>query len=276
MTEQTIPVMSADGTALHATWWQPAGTPKATLVRVHGLGEHSGRNSHVAERLRDAGYAVCMFDLRGHGRSPGGRGHTPFDRTMEDIAACLAEARDRVPGVPRFLYGHSLGGLLVLTYALRQKPDLAGLVVSSAALRTPVLEQQLKVTAAKLLGSALPTVAIPSGLDDTGLSRDPAVIEAYRADPLVHDKGSLALAKDAAAGADWAMAHAGDLTLPLLMLHGSDDPIVYARGTEEFASKVDGDVTVTIYEGLLHEPHNEPEQDEVLADVIAWLDAHVA
>jgi alpha-beta hydrolase superfamily lysophospholipase len=274
MTATTIPLPSADGTSLHATWWQPAGTPKATVVRVHGLGEHSGRNAHVAERLTESGYGVLTFDLRGHGRSPGGRGHTPFDRTMEDIAAALAEARDRVPDVPRFLYGHSLGGLLVLTYCLRQRPELAGVVVSSAGLRSPVLEQHLKMNAAKLLGSVLPSIAIPSGLDDSGLSRDPAVIEAYRADPLVHDKASFALGRDGAAGADWALAHAGDFTLPLLMLHGSDDPIAYARGTEEFASRVPGEVTVHIYEGLLHEPHNEPEKDEVLTDIVAWLDAH--
>jgi len=266
---------SADGTPLHAMWWRPAGEPKATVVQIHGLGEHSGRHEHVADRLVEAGYAVGAFDLRGHGQSPGGRGHTPFDRTMEDIAACLAEARARVPGVPAFLFGHSLGGLLALTYALRLKPDLAGVIVSSAGLRSPVLEQQVKMTAAKLLGSALPTVAIPSGLDDAGLSRDPQVLEAYRADPLVHDKASFALGRDGAAGADWALAHAGDFTLPLLMVHGSDDPIAYARGTEEFASRVEGDVTVKIYEGLLHEPHNEPEKDEVLGDIVEWLDAHV-
>jgi alpha-beta hydrolase superfamily lysophospholipase len=275
MTERTFLLHSADGTDLHATWWAPVGPPKATVVRVHGLGEHSGRNAHVAARLAEAGYAVAMFDLRGHGKSPGGRGHTPFNRTMEDIAACLAFAREQIPGVPRFLYGHSLGGLLVLTYALRLKPELAGVIVSSAGLRSPVLEQQVKMTAAKLLGSTLPTIAIPSGLDDSGLSRDPEVLEAYRSDPLVHDKASFALGKDGAEGADWALAHAGDFTLPLLMIHGSDDPIAYVRGTEEFAAEVEGDVTVHIYEGLLHEPHNEPEQDDVLADIVTWLDAHV-
>lgn len=276
MTSTSFELHSADGTALSATWWQPTAAPKATVVQIHGLGEHSGRHAHVAERLAESGYAVGEFDLRGHGESPGGRGHTPFDRTMEDIAACLADARVRVPAVPRFLYGHSLGGLLALTYALRQRPDLAGVVVSSAGLRSPVLDQRVKMTAAKLLGSTLPTIAIPSGLDDSGLSRDPAVLEAYRADPLVHDKASFALGRDGAAGADWALAHAGDFTLPLLMIHGSADPIAYARGTEEFASNVDGDVTVKIYEGLLHEPHNEPEKDEVLGDVVDWLDAHVA
>jgi len=276
MTSTNYVLNSADGTALHATWWEPESDPKAAVVHVHGLGEHSGRHAHVARRLTEAGYAVGSFDLRGHGASPGGRGHTPFDRTMEDIAACLAEARRRAPGVPQFLFGHSLGGLLVLTYSLRMQPDLAGVVVSSAGLRSPVLEQQLKMAAAKLLGSTLPTVAIPSGLDDTGLSRDPEVLAAYRADPLVHDKASFALGRDGANAADWALAHAKDFRLPLLMIHGSDDPIAYARGTQEFADQVQGDVTVTIYDGLLHEPHNEPEKDEVLNDVVAWLDAHVA
>ena len=275
MNEQIFTLRSADGTSLNAAWWEPTGAPKGTVVRVHGLGEHYGRNAHVAERLSQAGYAVAMFDLRGHGRSPGGRGHTPFARTMEDIAAALAHAREQVPDVPRFLYGHSLGGLLVLTYTLRMKPDLAGVVVSSAGLRSPVLEQRVKMTAAKVLGSTLPSVAIPSGLDDSGLSRDPAVLEAYRADPLVHDKASFELGKDGASAASWALEHAGDFTLPLLMLHGSDDPVAYVAGTEEFASKVRGDVTVEVYEGLLHEPHNEPEKDEVLDDVIAWLDAHL-
>jgi acylglycerol lipase len=266
-------LQSPDGAQLHATWSAPDHA-KATIVLVHGLGEHSARHAHVAQRLVDSGYAVEQFDLRGHGRSPGTRGHSPFGPTLDDIEAALDDAETRVPGVPRFLYGHSLGALLALTYALRRRPALAGVVASSAGLRSPVLDQRLKITAARLLGSLLPSIAIPSGLDDSGLSRDPAVIEAYRADPLVHDKASLALGKDGAEGAGWALAHAGEFDLPLLMFHGSADPVTYARGTEEFAAAVPGDVTVRIYEGLYHEPHNEPEQDEVLADVVAWLDAH--
>jgi alpha-beta hydrolase superfamily lysophospholipase len=275
MTGTSFSLISADGTALHASWWAPAGPAKATVVKIHGLGEHSGRHDHVAQQLVDSGYAVEMIDLRGHGRSPGGRGHTPFDPTMDDIAAALADAEERVPDVPRFLYGHSLGGLLALTYVLRRTPDLHGVVVTSAGLRSPVLEQRLKITAAKLLGQLLPSVSIPSGLDDSGLSRDPAVLEAYRDDPLVHDKASLALGRDGALGAEQAMARAHEVDVPLLMIHGSADPVTYAAGTEEFAAKVSGDVTVHIYDGLLHETHNEPEKHEVLADIVSWLDAHL-
>ena len=267
---------SADGTALYATWWQSADSaPKAVVAHVHGLGEHSGRHAHVAQRLVDGGYAVAAFDLRGHGQSGGGRGHTPLKGAMDDVDVLLADARRRQPGLPIFLFGHSLGGLIVLVEALQRRPDVVGVVATSPGLRSPVLDQTVKITAAKLLGRVLPGVSMPTGLDDTGLSRDPAVIEAYRADPYVHDKASLALGKDGAEGADYALAHAAELHYPLLMIHGSDDPIAYARGTEEFAGKVSGDVTVRIYDGLMHELHNEPEQDEILGEVVAWLDAHV-
>lgn len=276
MTSTTIPLTSADGTRLHATWSQPEGEVKATIVHVHGLGEHSGRHTHVTSALVDSGYAVENVDLRGHGRSPGGRGHTPFAPTMDDLEAALDDAQTRVPDVPRFLYGHSLGGLLVLTYCLKRNPDLNGVVCTSAGLRSPVLEQRLKITAAKALGSVLPSLSMPTGLDDSGLSRDPAVLEAYRADPLVHDRASFALGRDAAIGAEWALANAAQLRVPVLLIHGSDDQVTYASGTEQFARAATGDVTVTIYDGLLHETHNEPEKATVLADIVAWLDAHLA
>lgn len=267
---------SADGTALHATWWEPAGAPKGAVCRIHGLGEHSGRHEHVARRLAEAGYAVAMIDLRGHGRSSGTRGHLPLNDALDDVDTLLADARSRAPQVPLFLFGHSLGGLIVLLYAMRRTPQVAGVVASAPALRSPVLEQTLKIEAAKRLGSVLPWVAIPSGLDDSGLSRDQSVIDAYRADPYVHDKASFRLGKDGAEGAQWALAHAGQFEPPLLLIHGSSDPIVYPSGTEEFARKVPGDVTLKIYQGLLHEPHNEPEKDEVLTDIVNWLDAHLA
>lgn len=276
MTYEIATLTSADGTALHSTWWQPTEPPaKAVVAHIHGLGEHSGRHFHVAQRLADAGYAVAQVDLRGHGRSAGVRGHTPFPGAMDDVDALLEAVRQREPELPVFLYGHSLGGLIVLNYALRRSPDLAGLVATSSGLRSPVLEQRVKMTAAKLLGSAVPWVTMPTGLDDAGLSRDQAVIDAYRADPYVHGKASTALAKDGAEAADYVLAHADQLRYPVLLIHGSADPIAYARGTEELAAEVP-DVTVHIYDGLMHETHNEPEKAQVLDDIVSWLDAHVS
>jgi acylglycerol lipase len=275
MTHTEGTLTSRDGTELFFQSWTPDGAAKAVICLVHGLGEHSGRYAHVAETYNAAGYAVIAFDTRGHGRSPGGRGCTPFDPTMDDIAALIARGAELYPGKPEFLYGHSLGGLLVLTYCLRRTPSLAGVVGTSSGLASPLLEQKLKIGAAKVLGRLLPNVSIPTGLDANLICRDPEVVAAYLADPLVHDKASLALGRDGAIGAEYALAHAGEFTLPLLLVHGTADQVAYASGSKEFAAKVPGEVELTLYEGLVHETHNEPEKAQVLAANIAWFDAHV-
>jgi alpha-beta hydrolase superfamily lysophospholipase len=267
---------SQDGTELFFQHWAPDGDVKAVICLVHGLGEHSTRYAHVAAAYNAAGYAVIAFDTRGHGRSPGGRGHTPFDKTMQDVSALLARGAELYPGTPEFLYGHSLGGLIVLTYALRNQPTIAGVVATSPGLSSPLLEQKLKIGAAKVLGSVLPTVTIPTGLDANLISRDPEVVKDYLADPLNHDKATLALGRDGALAAESALANAGDFRLPLFILHGTADEIAYAKGSEEFASKVRTEHEIKLYQGLFHECHNEPEKDQVLADVVTWLDAHVA
>ena len=275
MTHTEGTLTSRDGTELFFQHWAPEGDAKAVICLVHGLGEHSGRYAHVADTYNAAGYAVIAFDTRGHGRSPGGRGNTPFEPTMDDIAALIARGAELYPGKPQFLYGHSLGGLLVLTYCLRRKPSLTGVVGTSSGLASPLLEQKLKIGAAKVLGSLLPSVTIPTGLDVNLISRDPEVVKAYVADPLTHDKATLALGRDGAVGAERALAEAGQFTLPLLLVHGTADEIAYAKGSEEFASKVTSEHELKLYEGLYHETHNEPEKATVLADIVAWLDAHV-
>ena len=126
-----------DGVQFYFQSWQPETPAKAIACLVHGLGEHSGRYAHVGAALNVAGYALLGFDLRGHGKSGGPRGHTPsYETLMDDIGRLLAEARQRYPGQPQFLYGHSLGGNLVLNYALRRKPGLAGVIATSPAIRT--------------------------------------------------------------------------------------------------------------------------------------------
>lgn len=272
-TEGTL--TSTDGTELFLREWSPDGAAKAVICLVHGLGEHSGRYDHVARTYNDAGYAVVAIDTRGHGRSPGPRGHTPFDPTMEDVSALLAHAKQAHPGLPVFLYGHSLGGLIVLTFCLRNQPAIAGVVATSPGLASPLLEQKLKIGAAKVLGSLLPTVTIPTGLDANQISHDPEVVRDYLADPLNHDKASLALGRDGAVAAETALATADRFALPLLLVHGTGDEIAFASGSEQFAAKVPGEHELKLYEGLAHETHNEPEKAQVLADIVAWLDAHV-
>ena len=252
------------------------GHTQAVLCLVHGLGEQSGRYDHVARRFNEAGYAVIAFDTRGHGRSPGTRGHTPFDPTMEDVTALLDRAAELYPGTPRFLYGHSLGAIIVLTDCLRVHQEVTGVVATSPGLASPLLDQKLKIGAAKVLASVLPSMTVPTGLDADLISHDPEVVKVYLADPLVHDRSSLALGRDGAVAAEYALAHAGEIDVPLLLVHGTGDEITYARGTEDFAAKVAGDKALHLYDGLAHETHNEPESEQVLGETVAWRDAHLA
>ncbi len=176
-------------------------------------------------------------------------------------------------GAPLFLYGHSLGALVVLTYVIRRLPALAGAVVSAPPLRNVLRRQRAKLLAARVLGRLLPGLTLPTGLDAAALSRDPAVVAAYLADPLVHHAASLGLARDSLAAIE-AVDAATELGVPLLIVHGADDRLAYIDGSRQLAQRLRGDVTCHEYAGLLHEPHNEPERDEVIDDVIAWLRRH--
>ena len=266
-----------DGVQFYFQGWQPEIPPKAVVCLVHGLGEHSGRYAHVAAALNDAGYALLGFDLRGHGKSGGPRGHTPtYDTLMDDIGRLLAEAGQRYPGQPQFLYGHSLGGNLVLNYALRRKPGLAGVVATSPAIRTATPPPGSQITLAKIMNRIRPAMQMANGLALDGLARDPEVIRAYTNDPLVHNKISVRLALEMLQAGEWALAHAGEFPLPLLLVHGTADILTSAAASEEFAARVPaGRCTLKLWEGFYHETHNEPEKAEVLAYMVNWLRATI-
>lgn len=265
----------AGGANLWARRWEPDGAPRAVVALVHGLGDHAGRYDDLVAALTGAGYAIGAVDLRGHGRSSGPRGHTLVSACMGDVDRLIDESARRYPGVPRFLYGHSFGGLIVLAHLLRRRPAVAGAVVTGPALHTDLRAQKVKVLATRALGRFLPTVAVPSGLDAAGISRDPEVVGAYRADPLVHDRVSLGFGREALAAIDDTLARAGELAVPLLVLHGGADRLTFPSGSEALAAKVTGDCTLRIFDGLYHEVHHEPERDAVFAEVVAWLEAHL-
>jgi len=266
---------TADGLRLYAQAWEPDTTPAAVVCLVHGLGEHSGRYAHVAAALTAAGYALLGFDLRGHGKSEGPRGHAPsYDILMDDIGRLLDEAAARYTDKPRFLYGHSLGGNLVINYSLRRKPDLAGVIATGPALRTATPPPAWKLALGKILYKIQPGMQMANGLDRDGLARDPAVVRAYASDPLVHDRISARLALDMLQAGEWALAHATEFPLPLLLVHGTADRLTSSKATQEFAAQAPGDVTLKLWEGFYHETHNEPEKAEVLGFMIDWLRAH--
>ena len=269
-----------EGITFFVQGWEPEnGNPKALVVLVHGLGEHTGRYPHVGKALTHAGYALAGFDLRGHGKSGGARGHAPsLDAYMHDIRQFFSLMEQRYPAIPRFLYGHSLGGLLVLSYAIQYGAGLKGVVATGPGLRSSLQEQKAKLAVVRLLGSLLPAVTVPSGLDAAMISRDVAVVEAYKKDPLVHDSTSLGFGKAALNAIDLCFARAGEFPAPLLIMHGTGDKITYFSGSEDFAklvSEAGRDVTLRLWNELYHEVHNEPEKEEVLKFMIEWLDKQI-
>jgi len=271
--------MQNDDVTFYIQGWEPEGKPKAVVCLVHGLGEHTRRYAHVGKFLNEAGFALFGFDLRGHGQTGGPRGHLPsLDAVIQDIHQFVGFQKRNFPDTPVFLYGHSLGGVFLLAYSIQYGSGLNGAVVSGLGLRSPLLEQKAKVALVNVLGSLLPGLTIPTGLDLATISRDPTVVEKYISDPLVHDKTSLGFAKASFTAIDFCFVHARELALPLLLMHGTADQLTYPRGSEEFAKLVgetNKDVTLKLWEGLYHEIHNEPEQAEVFKFMVEWLDGHL-
>jgi len=148
-------------------------------------------------------------------------------------------------------------------------------IATGPALRSPVLEQKFKMNLAKVLGSLIPTMTIPTGLEVPFISRDQQVVRAYQEDPLVHGVGTLASARMGMDAVDWAFSHASDFPVPLLLMHGSEDKLAYPCSSQEFADLVPKNCTLKFWDGLYHEIHNEPEQDEVFAFMIDWMNSQL-
>jgi acylglycerol lipase len=269
---------TADGLSIFAQGWEPVElSPKTVVCLVHGIGEHTNRYAHVAEAFTKAGYVLFGADLRGHGKSEGPRGHFPsIHAVTRDIDQLLDQARSRYPGVPLILYGHSLGGILVLYYGLKQKPDVKGILATSSGLHTALEKQPAKILAAKILGSLIPGVSLPTGLDVNAISQDKEVVAVYSADPLVHDRMSLGFGKIMLGVIRWTFEHAKEFSLPLLLMHGKSDTIAYPSGSTEIAALVKENCKLVLWEDGWHELHNEPFKEEVFKSMISWMDVLLA
>jgi acylglycerol lipase len=258
---------SADGTRLYWQAWDPDGDPRDTVIIVHGAAEHGGRYAHVAERLAAEGYAVYALDHRGHGRSDGPRAMIDrLDRLVEDLGGLVA-----LTGARPFLVGHSMGGAVALTYAIRHGETIAGLVVSGPAVATEAVPAPLKAITAGLsrLAPTLPVFKI----EDDAVSRDPQVVLDYQRDPLNHPgKLPARTLGEIMRAMDTLPRDAAALRVPLLLLHGGEDRLCPPEGSRRVhANAGSADKTLKIYDGLYHEIFNEPEREQVLDDLVAWL-----
>jgi alpha-beta hydrolase superfamily lysophospholipase len=255
--------------------WLPTGDPTGVLLICHGLGEHSGRYGNVVDAVTPDGWAVYALDHRGHGRSGGRRAHLDdYDDWLADFDVFRRHVVARHPGLPVFLLGHSMGGQIALAYALDHQSDLKGLVLSAPALASNAVPKAA-VPVLNLLAKIAPTLR-PAGIDGTKISKDPAVVAAYQADPLVYQGNpTLGLSARLFGQFDVLPERARGLTLPLLLQHGTADVLTEPSGTRLLESTSGSpDQTVRWYEGLWHEIYNEPERDAPLTDLREWLAAH--
>lgn len=262
-----------DGLNLFAKEWKPEGNVKAVVALVHGIGEHIGRYDHVAEAFGKAGYAMVGFDQRGHGKSDGVRGYESYKDLMVDITRNIQNAKDRYPGLPVFLYGHSLGGNLVLYYTLTQKPELKGVIATSPGLATAEPYPPAFIALMKLMYKVVPSLKVKNGLDLAGLSRDPQVAEKYTSDPLVHPFVTPRLGLDMLNAGNYCVEHAAEFPLPLLLMQGTADRLVSPKRTKDFAQAAPlSKITYKEWDGFYHEMHNEPQKEEVINTMIKWMD----
>lgn len=264
---------SYDGLELFMQFWAPEGQAKGVICMVHGIGEHSSRYVHVAEKLVAHKYAMLTFDLRGCGKSQGKLGTIPsYEALLKDIDLLIKSAARLFPNLPVVLSGHSLGGNLVLYYNMVRKNDLLGLVSTSPWLKLVDEMPGLVVRLIRFLYWIIPGFVISSGIDPRKVSRDELVVEKYKSDPMIHDKTSFRVFIQFSDAAKYILANPQKISLPVLLMHGSDDLITDPKSSEELYNGNKGKISFKLWEGLHHETHNEPEKDEVIAFLIQWLD----
>jgi len=265
------------GTRIYHQCWLPESEPKAVLMIVHGLGEHSGRYLNVVNHFVPMGFAVYGMDHPGHGKSEGTRKYVDrFEDFIDNVKAYFDRIQGWQAGKPVFLVGHSMGGLIGAVYLLDHQAGLKGAILSGPSVKIPGNISPLTVFIGKMLVALMPRLGLIKTAPE-GVSRDPAVVKAYIDDALVYKgKTTARLAAEMLKAMQRVSSEAGKITLPILILQGGADWIVDPAGARmlyELVSSADKEIKV--YDGLYHEVYNEPEHPQVLRDVELWIAAHM-
>ncbi len=262
----------SDGTSIYAKSWTVE-RPKGIVCMVHGLGEHINRYEHVAAFFNKNGYAFYGNDHYGHGQSGGAKGHTPnYESLLVEVDTLIAKAKADFPNVPIFLYGHSMGGNIVLNYLFNRNKNYKGVIATGSAIVLPNPPSAALLAIGKLMRKIYPKFSQPNGLELKYLSHDQLVIDAYVADELVHNKVSSELGLALLERGKWLIETPRKTDIPLLLMHGADDGITAPEGTIELSKMTEGDVTLKIWKEMYHEIHNEKEQQAVLNFILDWLE----
>jgi alpha-beta hydrolase superfamily lysophospholipase len=257
--------------------WTPDVTPRAVVILSHGFGEHARRYDHVAARFGREGLVTYALDHRGHGRSGGKRVLVKdISEYTGDFDTLVGIATQEHPGVTRIVLGHSMGGGIVFAYGVEHPDNYELMVLSGPAVAAQTAVSPLLAWLAKTIGAIAPGLPLQQ-LDAGAVSRDPAVVDAYNTDPLVyHGKVPGGVARALMLVGETMPQRAASLAAPLLVVHGSDDRLIPVEGSRQLVAAVgSSDVQLKVYPGLYHEVFNEPEQDQVLDDVVSWINTRL-
>ena len=264
-----------EGLTIYAVDWSVS-EPRAVVGIIHGLGEHCRRYDGLAAFFNDHGIAVIGYDRQGFGRSEGKKGYARDYRSyLDGVAQLMVQCERRYPDKPVFLYGQSMGGQLLLHYLIHRRPALRGAIVSSPHIAEAFVPTPALVAFGKLMRRIYPSLSVPNQLDATLLSRDPAVVQAYRSDPWVHDRISSQTGIDLIERAQFLQSYSGGLFVPTLFLHGEADGITSSEATRAFVSRNPAGTTLHTFPGAYHELHFEPEAEQIRGIVLKWIDGLV-
>ncbi len=265
-----------EGLRIYAVDWTVE-HPRAVVGIIHGLGEHCRRYERVAAFFNEQGIAVIGYDRQGFGRSEGRRGYAKSYRSyLDGVAQLMVHCERRYPDIPVFLYGHSMGGQLLLHYLIHRKPAIRGAIVSAPHIAEAFQPNPALVAVGKLMRRLYPTFTLDNQLDITSLSRDPEVIEAYKNDPYVHNRLSSQTGIDLLERAQFLQQYAGGLSVPTLIIHGTGDRITDAQATKSFVERNPDQITLQIYQGVYHELHHEPESPRILEGIYVWMNQRLS
>jgi alpha-beta hydrolase superfamily lysophospholipase len=256
------------------TWAPPE--IRGALIVVHGFGEHSRRYATLVEHLVPRSYALYAFDLRGHGRSPGHRGHVnAWAEYREDVYAFVQLVDAQLPGTPLFLLGHSMGALIALDYLLHHPEGLRGAAISGAPIEPVGVAKPHQVFLARTLSRLWPRFPLQVELELAALSRDTAMVRAYREDPQVHGRATARWGAEGLRAVERVKAGAPQITLPLLIIHGEADRINAVSGSRWLYEQVSSpDKQLRTYPGSYHEVHNDLDGEQLVEDLAQWMEAH--
>ena len=272
MKEKSGSRLMKDGRKVFTKAWLPDRDPRVNIILVHGIGEHCERYGPVAKILTGNNYAVYGFDHIGHGKSDGKRGCMSYNDAFSIINSLKGELLEQSPEIPLIIYGHSMGGGIVLSYGTKYPEKVAGIIATSPAVGLANLIRPEVVKLLRVIKKVTPNLTVSNGLSLDGLCHDKTILESYEKDPLCHDKVSVTLGLDLMDWGNYLSAYDKVYPVPLFVAQGSADTLVNPVATEKFAQKLKGNVTYKRFEGGFHELHNEPNKQELFDAAIRWID----